>query len=114
MWTTAGRKVKNLSCGHKSLYLGESARNLFTRGAEHVDNCRKKSKKSFMHNHQKEEHQGVAGDYTAKVTDMTRDCLTRQVREAVLIRRCEVPVLNSKTEWHEPALYRIQNEIYRG
>ena len=71
-----------------------------------MDNFRKKSKRSFMLNHQKEEHQGVAGDYTAKVTDMTR--------EAVLIRSCEVPVLNSKTEWHQPALYRIQNEIYRG
>ena len=100
--------------GQKSLYLGESARNLFTRGSEHVNNFRNKSKKSFMLNHQNKEHQGVAGDYTAKVTDITRDCLTRQVREAVLIRRCEVPVLNSKTEWHQPALYRIQNEIYQG
>ena len=45
---------------------------------------------------------------------MTRDCLTRQVRENVLIRRSQVPVLNSKTEWHQPALYRIQLEVERG
>ena len=98
----------------QSLYLGESARNLYTRGAEHMGNYRTGNKKSFMKKHQDSEHQGQVGDYTAKVTARTRDCLTRQVREAVLIRRCQVPVLNSKTEWHQPALYRIQNEIFRG
>ena len=52
--------------------------------------------------------------YRAEVTTRTRDCLTRQVREAVMIRRSQVPVLNSKTEWHQPALYRIQHELERG
>ena len=45
---------------------------------------------------------------------MARDCLTRQVREAVLIRRSQVQVLNSKSEWHQPALFRVQQEIERG
>ena len=63
---------------------------------------------------QVKEHQGREGQYTAKVTANIRDCLTRQVREAVEIRRCEVLVLNGKTEWHQPALCQIQNEIYRG
>ena len=49
-----------------------------------------------------------------KVQGVPEDCLTRQVREAVQIRRSQVPVLNSKTEWHQPALWRIQTEIYRG
>ena len=100
--------------GQKSLYVGESARNLFTRGGEHLDNYRNNSEKSFILKHQNRVHQGTEGEYTAKVTGRTRDCLSRQVREAVLIRRCQVPVLNSKTEWHQPALYRIQNEILRG
>ena len=100
--------------GQKSLYLGESARNLYTRGTEHLDNYRNRSNKSFMKKHQDSKHQGQEGNYTAKVTSRTRDCLTRQVMEAVQIRRCQVPVLNSKTEWHQPALYRIQNEIFRG
>ena len=60
------------------------------------------------------EHPGDEASFRAKVTARTRDCLTRQVREAVLIRRSQVPVLNSKTEWHQPALYRIQNEVERG
>jgi hypothetical protein len=34
----------------------------------------------------------------------TRDCLTRQVRQAVLIRRSQVPVVNGKSEWRQSAL----------
>ena len=98
----------------KSLYHGESARNLYTRGKEHQQNYRDRTAKSFMLKHQAKEHQNVAGNYTAKVTGTARDCLTRQVREAVHIRRSEVPTLNSKTEWHQPALFRVQSEIYRG
>ena len=98
----------------KSSYHGESARNLYTRGKEHQKNYSDRTAKSFMLKHQAKEHQNVAGNYTAKVTGTARDCLTRQVREAVHIRRSEVPTLNSKTEWHQPALFRVQSEIYRG
>ena len=68
---------------------------------------------SVMFKHQNNVHQGEQAMYRAKVTATTRDCLTRQVREAVLLRRSQVPVLNSKTEWHQPALYRIQHEVER-
>ena len=100
--------------GAKSLYLGETSRNLYSRGLEHEGNYRNGSQKSFMGKHQARIHQGMAGEYTAKVTASTRDCLTRQVREAVQIRRCTVPVMNSKTEWYQPALWQVQNELYRG
>ena len=100
--------------GEKSKYIGESSRNLFTRSQEHVSRYRGGKITSFMVKHQNSEHQGDEASYKAKVTASTRDCLTRQVREAVLIRRSQVPVLNSKTEWHQLALYRIQNEVERG
>ena len=95
--------------GSRSLYIGESSRNLFTRGAEHLASYKNKNKNSFMLKHQSTVHQGREGQYTAKVTARTEDCLSRQVREAVLIRRCQVPVLNSKTDWHQPPLFRVQN-----
>ena len=100
--------------GEKSKYIGETSRNLFTRSQEHVARYRGGRMTSFMVKHQRKEHQGAEARYRAKVTSSTRDCLTRQVREAVLIRRSQVPVLNSKTEWHQPALYRVQNEVERG
>ena len=81
-----------------------------------VDRSRNKDKKSFMFKHQRKEHPGEEEDYTAKVTGGAREAqkMSRQVREAVLLRRCPVPVMNSKTEWHQPALYTVQNEILRG
>ena len=98
----------------RSKYVGESSRNLFTRGNEHEDIYRRRGAKSFMQKHQAKEHQGVAGNYVSRVTNKSHDCLTRQVREAVKIRRSQVPILNGKTEWHQPALWQIQNNIYRG
>ena len=98
----------------RGLYLGETSRNLYSRCKEHQGRFRNGSAKSFMKKHQDRQHRGMAGAYTAKVTASTRDCLTRQVREAVEIRRCQQPVLNGKTEWHQPALWQVQNEIYRG
>ena len=96
------------------MYIGESSRNLYTRSLEHLSKYRGGKLTSFMVKHQNNEHQGEVALYKAKVTANTRDCLTRQVREAVLIRRSQVPVLNSKTEWHQPALYRVQHEMERG
>ena len=78
----------------RSKYIGESARNLFTRGVEHVDRYRTQSPQSFMKKHQDSVHQGEEGVYEAKVTSRTRNCMTRQVKEAVLLRKCQVPDLN--------------------
>ena len=97
----------------RSVYIGETSRNLYTRSNEHVASYRGGKMTSFMFKHQDSAHQGEQASYRAKVTASTRDCLTRQVREAVLIRRSQVPVLNSKTEWHQPPLYRVQHEVER-
>ena len=100
--------------GEKAVYIGESSRNLYTRAKEHVSMHRTGEATSFMAKHQASAHPGEEARYKAKVTASTRDCLSRQVREAVLIRRSPVPVLNGKSEWHQPALYRVQSEIERG
>ena len=92
----------------QSLNLGETSRNLYTRSKEHLERYNSKNKNSFMLKHQQNYHQGMQGSYTAKVTASGSDCLTRHVREAIHIRRCEVTVINGKNEWHQPALFRIQ------
>ena len=61
-----------------------------------------------------EVHGGAQAQFTAKVTNSFRDCLTRQVSEAVTIRRSEKDVLNGKSEWHQPALFTVRSEIVRG
>ena len=100
--------------GQKEVYIGETSQNLFTRSVEHVNNFKSGLQSSFMKKHQTSKHNGQEPNYRAKVTARTRDCLTRQVREAVLIRRSQVPVLNEKSEWHQPPLFRVQQEVERG
>ena len=83
----------------KTTYIGETSRNVYTRGKEHVYNYGSDNKESFMREHQAEQHGGQAPLFTTKVTGRYRDCLTRQVAEGVAIRRCQTAVLNSKSEW---------------
>jgi hypothetical protein len=52
--------------------------------------------------HQARQHDNAIGNYTAKVTGTASDCHPHQ----------EMPILNSKTEWHQPTLFQIQNEVY--
>ena len=68
---------------------------------------------SFMKKHEEEVHGGQVASFKARVTHTNKDCLTRQVREGVLIRRCRGPIMNSKTEWFQPPLFKIQNEVVR-
>ena len=101
-----------------TVYVGETSRNLFTRAGEHYDNYESRlrggNKESFIHQHQQEKHEGAKPNYKAKVTETFRDCLSRQISEAVHIRRSERPVLNSKSEWHQPALFQVRHKIQRG
>ena len=101
-----------------TVYLGETARNLYTRAGEHMDTYRRRTnggnKESFVFQHQVERHGGAAPNFISKVTKSFSDCLTRQISEAVYIRRSEIEVLNSKSEWHQPALFKVQHEITRG
>ena len=97
----------------KCVYLGETSRNVYTRGKEHDDKFKNQAEDSFMSKHQDSKHPGQPGMFAAKVTGTFRDCLSRQVSEGVHIRRCEYQVMNSKSEWHQPALWRIRSEVER-
>ena len=97
-------------------YIGETAQNLYTRCKEHIQKSKskKKSKDSFIRKHQLEKHAGAEAQFSAKVKNTYRDCLSRQVGEAVAIRRSGRELLNSKSEWHQPPLFRVQSEIVSG
>ena len=101
--------------GEKGFYIGESSRNLFTRSKEHIDKyvSRKCRNTSFIKQHQDEHHYGMEADFGAKVTGSFRDALSRQVSEGVFIRRGGKSILNNKSEWHQPALWRVHSELIR-
>ena len=98
---------------NQAVYLGETARNLYTRGKEHKRNYTKEEAESFMYKHQKDRHHGTEANFTAEVKASFKDCLSRQVAEGVHIRRCEKELLNSKSEWHQPALWKVRTELSR-
>ena len=93
------------------VYIGETSKNLYTRALQHTRN--KKEDEAFMSKHYQEEHVGEEKKFRAKVTHTNKDCLTRQVREGVLINRATKPLLNSRTEWFQPPLFRVQREVLR-
>ena len=97
-----------------AVYIGETAKNLYTRMKQHHSN---RGEDSFIRKHLEEAHPGVGreGNFTAKVTNTNRDCLSRQVREGVQISQqgSRGNLMNTKSEWHQPSLYRIQSEIVR-
>ena len=80
-----------------TVYVGETARNVYTRGLEHFDIYRRRQrggkKESFLYQHQEDRHQGEEPRFKTKVTGVYRDCLMRQISEAVSIRRSEIEVL---------------------
>ena len=98
--------------GEESLYIGETARNLYTRMNEHLNN---KGEGSFITKHMNECHGGKERKFLAQITKTNKDCLSRQVREGVHIQRYgfQKRLLNTRSEWHQPSLYRIQSEIVR-
>ena len=53
----------------------------------------------------------VAADFKAAVMSSFRDSLSRQVSEGVPIRHSSETVLKSKAEWHQPALWRVRQEL---
>ena len=63
--------------GNKSVYIGESSRNLYTRCKEHPQRYRAGGEDSFMAKHQNKELGGQEPSYKARVADKTRDCLSR-------------------------------------
>ena len=96
--------------GNRAAYIGETSRNLYTRTLEHLNN---KDNEGFMNKHMAECHPGIESHFKAKVTHYNSDCLTRQVYEGVGIRRSTKTLLNTKSEWFQPPLFRVQSEIIR-
>ena len=103
-------KCKLCPAEREAVYVGETARNLYTRMGEHANS---KGEGSFMMKHMADQHEGMERKFQAKVVKTNTDCLTRQVREGVLIANygTKYKLLNTKSEWHQPSLYKIQCEI---
>ena len=66
------------------MYVGETSRNLYTRMKEHKSS---REEEGFMNKHMREFHKGKEEEFIPRMDNSNKDCLTRQVKEGVKIRR---------------------------
>ena len=64
------------------MHVGETSRNIYTRMVEHTNSNREGS---FITKHMAYQHEDMERKFQAKVVKTNTDCLTRQLREGVLI-----------------------------
>ena len=99
-------------CRERNLYRvyeGETGRNSYIRGKEHLRDLEKKNEKSIMYKHiqadHKEEEKQV--NFEMKVVGRFKDAMSRQIDEAVRINNREPKtLLNSKNEYNGPVIRR--------
>ena len=85
--------------------------NLYIRVAQHI--VMRNQEESFIRKHELDKHDGKTVEMRARVTHTHKDCLSRQIQEGVDIRTCQQPIMNSKSEWFQPPLYKILSEVTR-
>ena len=99
--------------GCESRYIGETSRNAFTRGLEHRRDVQKKEKKSPLHLHNIEQHNGNTPGFRMKVTGVFGgDATKRQVRKAVMIQQTpRIELRNRRDEWRQVKLSHIELSV---
>ena len=91
-------------CGDKNI--GESSKNGYTRGKEHMSEYKNKSKKSVLLRHAGEKHDDTSRKttYKMRVTGIYKgDPTLRQDTESVKIQNSK-NIINNKSEWNAGGL----------
>ena len=95
-----------------AIYIGETSRSIAERSREHWAGYIGGKEDNHMRRHQQMEHEGGPPNFTMRVIESHRTALSRQVGEAVRIRRRggQGSILNSKTEYNRCHIPRLQVE----
>ena len=100
-------EIKCEKCG--DIYVGETARNAYTRGKEHLKLLEGRKEGSVLWRHCREKHEEERQLFNMKVTGSYRnDSMTRQIAGAVRMKN--VPperLMNNKTEWNYFKIPRV-------
>ena len=106
-------ELENMKDGNPSLYVGESSRSIQERAGEHWGAARRGDEDNHMVRHQAQEHEGRPPRFHFKVISSHKTALSRQIREAVRIRRRggAGSILNSRAEFNRCHIPRLVVEI---
>ena len=93
----------------KGIYIGETSRSLFERSREHVKNAMDLEQGSHMVKHWLSVHgeEKECPQFVFKILGTYKDCLSRQVSEAVKIHYSPDELLNSKNEYNANCIARV-------
>lgn len=93
----------------EDIYHGETSRNGYTRGEEHLNAYRNHAEGSHMWKHCVQKHGGEEKQFKMRIDRTFRkDPLLRQITEAIDIQdTAEEHRMNSKSEWHLPKVPRV-------
>ena len=91
-----------------SIYVGETSRSIFERSKEHWEGLRKEDNDNHMYKHWVIHHgsRGVP-KFNMRVVKFHDRALSRQIGEAVRIRRRGALVLNSRSEYNRCSIQRL-------
>ena len=93
------------------MYEGETSRNAKIRGEEHLSGFRSKKEGNPLYKHKLIDHPEEDPQFGMQVLRSFKDPLTRLANEGVRIKeRKPAELLNSKSEFHQPAIVRLQVE----
>ena len=105
-----------------SEYIGETGKNAYTRGKQHMGGLKSKNEENAFYKHWRNFHETPfekesmrLENFEIKVDNSFRDPMSRQINEMVRIKKFQGTLLNSKSEWNAPPIVRIiaQNENER-
>ena len=81
------KELKEVKQDIPTLYVGETSRSVYERSKEHWGAWRNRTEKSHIWKHQVEAHEGAAPKFYMRVVKYYKSALSRQIGEAVRIRR---------------------------
>jgi hypothetical protein len=100
----------------EGIYVGESSRSIHERALEHVRDAQSFSVKSHIVKHWMTSHPSLPTppEMEFSVTGMFKDCLSRQISEALRINHSKDVLLNSKGEYGFNSVSRltVQEDVW--
>ena len=94
--------------GTDFVYYGESSKCIRIRYLQHLADLFKRNSSKPLWKHACKQHDGVEPVFELVINQFTSDCLTRLIREGVLISSAGLATLmNSRSEWKQPGVGRV-------
>ena len=96
----------------KAVYEGETGRNCYSRGLEHIAGLNNEKDDNPLWKHCQIQHDGRKVDFKMICLKSFKTAFMRQINEGVRIACCKADIcMNSKAEFHQPSIVRVTTSL---